>query len=203
MGTPRSRAGGKKWLLGFILATVVVLVSWVLVSQWQKGMNTAATPISDPLPTGQTEEITLTFTDTLTSTTLPTLEITIPYMALGMETPLGLDHHFVIHRVQAGESLEFIAQQYGTTVESLQGINYQLPSPLLPGIIIIVPVSFAETQDLPPFVALEILSDIYLSDLAEQLAMDLAELRYYNGFEGEVFLRAGDWILLPQESYTP
>jgi LysM repeat protein len=195
---PRSRTRGKKMVLGLFISAILILLSWILISKWLEATNETATPAGTVWSTRTFILTTSTSTNILDSPTSPALDTVIPYLALGIETPLGLGRHFVIHRIQAGESLEFIARQYGTTVESLLEINYQLPSPLLPGIVIVVPVSFTDTQDLPSFIPFEVLSDTLLSDLADQLLVDLEELQYYNGFEGEVLLRAGDWVLFPQ-----
>jgi hypothetical protein len=81
-------------------------------------------------------------------TPAPTLE---PVHAL--ETPIGTDNHFIIHRVLPGESLLLLSQHYGTSVDAIELINYQLPTPLLEGFPIVIPVNDVDVRGFPAFEA--------------------------------------------------
>jgi len=194
----QNASGGKQVIFGVLLSIVGIIVTWFLISNWAAPVSGIQTPTGFHLSTHTMGQLVPTSTGILHTPSLHQMTTLAPRLALGMETPLGIGHHFVIHRIQSGESLEFIAQQYGTTVEALQDCNYQLPSPLLPGLVIVVPVSFTDTREFPKFKPYEVLADIYLSDLSIQLMVDLEDLEYYNGFDRDIKLQVGDWILVPQ-----
>lgn len=196
----QNASSGKQLIFGILLSIVGIIVTWLLISNWTTPVTKIQTPTRFQWSTQTLGQLLPTSTVILDTPSLYQMITVAPRLALGMETPLGIGHHFVIHRIQSGESLEFIAQQYGTTVEALQECNYQLPSPLFPGLVIVVPVSFADTREFPKFKPYEVLADIYLSDLAIQLMVDFEDLEYYNGFDTNLMLQVGDWILVPQST---
>ncbi len=117
----------------------------------------------------------------------------------GLDSPIGTDHQFIIHQVRRGESLDLYAGRYGTTVEAIQAVNYNLPTPLATNYKIVIPVNFSDVSGLPVFEAYRVDQSILVENLARQLSVDQALLEYYNGLSsGELFL-AGEWVLVPHE----
>jgi LysM repeat protein len=139
---------------------------------------------------------TLTFLLTASSTEpIQTPKLAMPH---AMETPIGIEHKLVIHRVLEGESLTSIASQYWTTVEAIQAVNYYLPSPVRVGWLIILPINQTEVQGIPTFTAYEVKTDIVVEILAQQLSTDPVLLKSYNGLSNGEILDSGEWLLIPQ-----
>jgi hypothetical protein len=196
----RKRHGNKKWLWGIILLALGIIVAWLFITQGKGfGLFTGA-------PTGITET-TATSTvipspvpsPTPTPSPAPTLAGTATLRPLlGLETPLGIDHKFLIHQIQAGDSLNRIAGDYDTMVAALLASNYRLPLPLFPGWAIVVPLNFVDTQGFPAFEVYSVTEEISLEDLVIQLSVDLNEFKYYNALDDNFIPRAGDWLLVPR-----
>jgi LysM repeat protein len=126
------------------------------------------------------------------ATSTPTV---IPFHAL--ETPIGREHSFIIHRILDGESLDSISENYGTTPEALQLVNYDLQIPLLTGYLIIIPVDQTDVIGLPVFEAYMVKENVTVESLAQQLNIDPAALKLYNNLENGQVLIANEWVLVP------
>lgn len=192
----------KNWSLGLIIVVIGLLSLVLLISFLLRGNPVPFIPTQAQGYTDLVPDSTLTITDPPNTPISTLINTDTPSLALGLETPLGLDHRFIIHIVQSGESLELIARQNGTTVEAITACNYRLSSPLLTGIVIVVPVDFAEVDELHPFNVYEVLRDVSAGDLAVQLQVDVEEFLYYNAFEADNLLNPGDWVLVPQMFFT-
>jgi len=193
---------------GIILVVVATIVVWLLFTQGEvfgqfQGAPTGTTESTETSTGIPTTNLSSTRTPILTP--IPTLTgIATIRPILGPETPLGIDHKFLIHQIQEGDSLDRIAGQHGTTVAALLAINYRLPSPLVPGWAIVVPINFVDTQEFPVFEVYSVTEDISLADLATRLSVDLGQLKYYNALDDQFVPQAGDWLLVPRfESATP
>ena len=75
------------------------------------GGPTTPTPTWTPWPT---------FTPTITATPTPVLMPTLPVAPTPSPTPTV---EYLLHRVQAGETLSTIAARYGVTVEAIKAAN--------------------------------------------------------------------------------
>ena len=199
------------WILLFVLV-IIVLIAWqlfsgsllgfgnpgqspgVTVPAFSSNVGSQATPIL----TGQQQD---TPTPSLFITATPTFPIqtfaSTVVLPHALETPIGVEHKLVIHRVLAGESLVSIASQYWTTVEAIQAVNYSLPSPLRIDWLIIVPISQTEINGSPVFEAYQVKTDVAVRILAQQLSVDPALLELYNGLGNDEFLSSGEWVLVP------
>lgn len=191
---------GKQVVISLLFLGFLLFAAWAIITSLDTsrklstfptgGIGTVGTALSSPTfmlsPTG-----TETSTDIATDT---------PILSLGLEEPIGLNKIFILHNVISGESLEFIARRYGTTVESLVRCNYELPSPLLPGIVIVVPVNYVVDDEFPPFNVYEVLVKTSPEALAEKLNVNLADFMYYNDFTSGIFLYPGNWVLIPQSA---
>jgi LysM repeat protein len=114
-----------------------------------------------------------------------------------LETPLGLDKGFIIHKVQNGESLTSIANQYRTTIETLQASHLSFPTPIQTGWVIVIPVNRTDSNGLPAFEPYQVDKNISVDDLSEKLSIKADDLRYYNGFIENVMLASEEWVLVP------
>ena len=202
------------WIL-IIVLIVVVLIAWQVLSRGLLGFgNPGQSPgVIEPAFSTNVENQTLPIVttqvqDTPTPTIFVTTTSTFPIQTFAptevsphvLETPIGVEHKLVIHRVLAGESTMSIASKYWTTVQAIQAVNYSLPSPLRIGWLIIVPINQTNVQGLPTFDAYEVSTDVAVRTLAQQLSVDPALLELYNGLGNNEFLSSGDWVLVPHLS---
>jgi len=114
-----------------------------------------------------------------------------------LETPIGMEHPLIIHRVFSGESLTSIPAQFGTTIEAIQQVNFNLKFPLLVGSLIIIPVNQTDVSGFLAFEAFMVEKDIPVEDLAQQLMIDPALLKYYNDLQDGQVLISDEWVLVP------
>ena len=120
----------------------------------------------------------------------------------GLETPIGIDHPLIIHRILAGESLDSISEKFGTTPQALRLVNYNLVIDLLINNLIIIPVNQTDVRGLPAFQAFMVENGITVEALAKQVLVDPVMLEYYNELQAGQVLAAGEWVLVPHIS-TP
>ncbi len=159
------------------------------------------TPTRTKTPTA-TSTSTPTKTPTRTPSKTPTKTFTPSATAIppySLEVPIGEQNKFVIHRAVAGENLNVIAENFGSTTEMIRAINYSLPSPIYVGTLVIVPFQNKNMADMPilePYQVVHALATI--EQLSALLNADLAELMFYNNSAaGQVFSK-GDWLLIPR-----
>ncbi len=131
-----------------------------------------------------------------TATLQPTMTPTKRVIG-GLETLLGYQNTFLIHRVRDGESLELLARLYGTAVNSMTAVNYGLPTPLPVGWYLVVPVNRVSVAGIPPLEAYLVTKNIQVDELAVELSVSSADLQKYNNLDGNVMLVLGEWILVP------
>jgi hypothetical protein len=116
-----------------------------------------------------------------------------------LDEEFGIGRKFIVHRVQAGESLDTYATTYGTDLATIQGINARPLNPLLAGQIIVIPVHQKSIDGVPLF-------DVY--QLAERTTKyakitvllglpDLNDFLIYNGFQTKCPYFSG-WVLAPR-----
>jgi hypothetical protein len=198
-----------------VLAVLVAVVVWQGIARGffflpsQPGESTS-TPTLTELP-ALTSEANLTMTPTggdtstglgptlvPTNTPLPT-PTTQPVLNLALETPLGLNKEFIIHRMLEGESQDLLARKNGTTVAMIQAVNYYLPSPLLVDWTVIIPVGKIDLQGVPAFQPYMVVASVTVDELAQSISVDASTLSYYNGLTADYRLSPGDWLLVPRE----
>ena len=124
---------------------------------------------------------------------------TIAPPVLALETPIGRDLKFIIHEVIPGESLELYARDFNTTVEAIRAVNYNLPSFLPLDWIVVIPINTNDVSDIPSFEPYEVRQPVTIEVLANQLSVDLTELRRYNRIPSGYILNPGEWLLVPRE----
>jgi len=202
-----------------VLAVLVAVVVWQGIARGffslpsQPGESTS-TPTLTELPASPSEaNLTLTPTGGATPTGLgPTLvptktplptPTTQPVLKLSLETPLGLDQGFLIHRMMEGESLDRLASKYSTTVALIQAVNYYLPSPLLINWTVIIPLGKIDLQGVPAFQPYMVVAGMTVDEFAQSISVDASTLSYYNGLAATYKLSPGDWLLVLREKINP
>jgi hypothetical protein len=205
-------------ILLWVVLLVLVIMGLIL---WQGLSRGSFRFAGREQPTGETVPILLTETGDLTPAVVPTpaqdtstptflppspsptwtvvtsTPIVVTFHAL--ETPIGMKHQFIIHRVLQGESLILISNHYGTTAEAIQMVNYYLPTPLRVDYLIIIPVNQADVIGSPGFEAFLVKKDIPVEELAQNLMVDPLVFMYYNGLYNGQVLAAGAWVLVPHK----
>jgi len=210
----------KLWLAIGIVLLLILVGGYAAMGEafplWAWALPTA-TPTITPPPT---ESPTLTLTATLTPTNTltptftpsptdtPTLTPTpsptpIPHT---LETPLGPNGAFLIHRVAAGESWATFEERYHTSKAAILALN-ALPEDqmLWEGMVLVIPVGVSDPEDLEAFSlkAYEVEETTRVADLIQQLGVDAQTFEQLNLCSDEDILHAGDWVLLPRFLSSP
>ena len=140
----------------------------------------------------------------LSPTAEPTdLTATLEDPLLALNTPIGKEIQFIIHRVAEGETTSQYAQRYNTSIEAINAVNYFLPPSLWINWLIVIPLDLTEVEGLPAFEAYLVEEDVTLDELAEQLSASLDEMCLYNGIDSNHTLHDGEWVLVPREPRQP
>jgi len=217
------RLNGKKWLLGLLIVVALLLLGGAILLVRQFNKPAVSPPTADLTRTSQVEltgAMSLTSlaaeTGTLVaaqstavpSTPVPTAQVTpvateqAPVVGHELDSPIGSDQKFIIHRILDGESLEQFAVLYNTDRETIKAVNYLLPVPLWINWLIIIPLDLTAPGDLPTFEAYLVTDEkVTVDKLAEKMALDPQQLAYYNGVDREAVFESGDWLLIPREGY--
>jgi hypothetical protein len=118
---------------------------------------------------------------------------------VALETPIGTDVKFVIHRLVAGDNYSNLTNIYATSVEAIQQVNYALLIPLRAGDLVIIPVG-ADTIDpkTPVFEPYQVTAEnITVDALGKQLAVNMEQLLFYNNLKAGDTLASGTWVIVP------
>lgn len=133
----------------------------------------------------------------------PTASIIIPTPTnldpvLALDTPIGGEVQFIIHRVLEGESLQYFADRYKTSTEAILEVNENLVLPLWVGWVVVIPLNTDDVAKFPAFVPHQIEEEgISMNALAEQLTVPIEELAFYNNIDTGHILHEGEWLLIP------
>ena len=151
------------------------------------------------------ETITKTYTEPPpTPTQMLTSTPTKKDPVLALDTPIGDENQFIIHRVKEGESLQIFANLYNTSVDAIRAVNYDLIAPLWIDWLVIIPLNTTEVSDIPTFEPYQVETEnIALKDLSEELSIPLEDLVLYNNLDAEHVLHQGEWLLIPKERPVP
>ena len=161
-------------------------------------MTMTPTTTHTPTPT-LTATPTMTSTPTLTPTLTATHTATPEPLKYELDSPIGTDYQFVIHKVKSGENLSQYATRYGTSVEAILRVNYALNVPLWVDTLVVIPVEFTEVTQMPYFQPYKVTTDgITVEILGRELATNLNDFIYYNGLSRGDRLSLGDWLLVPR-----
>lgn len=145
----------------------------------------SATPFVSPVPS---ETVYISETPFFASTRIPHQ----------IESLVGLNYLFRIHRIKNSDTLASLAYQNNTTEAAIVTINYSLPTPLRTQTLVVIPVNRKDVSDLPKFEAYRVLEDTDIEVLAGELDVNPEELQLYNGLGTETQLYAGEWLVVPR-----
>ena len=123
---------------------------------------------------------------------------------LALDTPIGDENQFIIHRVEEGESLQIFADFYNTSVEAIRNVNYDLIAPLWIDWLLVIPVNTTDVSGIPTFEPYQVeVERIPIEQLSEQLSIPLSDIILYNNLDAEHVLKQGEWLLIPRERSSP
>jgi|GEM_PF-3055839 len=136
-----------------------------------------------------------------TRTVSPTIILTTPKMGPGLQTPFGSGSiKLAVYRALAGESLDAIAERFGTTRLVLEAINTFVPPErriLWEGDILVVCVNCENPVGLPKLSALFLDSGFYsLSELAIIRNTPVEEIRRWNGLDENDWIEGPRWVVV-------
>jgi hypothetical protein len=163
------------------------------------------TPENDNSPTHvptQLPTITQIPTPTIaTSTPIPksTSAPTPQHYPRELDSPIGNQFHFIIHQIKNGDSLNYYAARYKTSLEAIIRINYSLLIPLWVGSFIVIPVDLTEVVSMPYFQPFRLMTGaMTVAALAQELGTDFQKFIYFNDFDPDEVVMTRDWILVPR-----
>jgi hypothetical protein len=157
------------------------------------------TPTALPLPTQTPTPVPSdTPAPTLTPTEIPPpSETPFPTPGPGLETPFGDEIQYVIHVVQPGESYTRIGENFSTSPEVLERVNFAIEgTSLWVGRAIVVPIGVDDASSLPVFQVVFVESASSIEQLAAAYQSNADLLRSYNGLEQDQ-VPAGRWLIVP------
>jgi len=119
---------------------------------------------------------------------------------LTLDTPIGGEDKFVIHRAAAGETLGQYASKYNTTINAIRGVNSNLPTVLFVDQVLVIPIDIVDVTGLPTFETYQVKATGWtIQKLAEQLSIAKDPFRYYNYLPLNYVFNPGDWVLIPRQ----
>ena len=206
----------RRWIFGLIIILLSFIVLFVLSQFLKPGQTPEQTQVNTPQATTpsfmeQETQLVAVTTDIIES---PTQEVTPPEVNIStdtpaveevlhkLDTPIGTDQKFILHKIADGESLEQYAVLYNTSRETIVKINYLLPIPLWIDRLVVIPLDLIDAVDLPTFEAYLVTDEeISLEKLALKLGSDVEKMAYFNGIKSSHVFYRGDYILVPREGY--
>ena len=194
----------------FVILILVILAGWIVLSllgiiripglSFPHVARQATATFVEPTP--HVVVFMPSPTATPVATTQPTATETealaTPFFPHAIETPFGDNPKLVIHQVQAGEGYIFLAERFGTTVEAIKALNYELPESLWVNTILVIPINTDSVDGLPKFSVREITTEgLTIEDYAQQMQLDAGLLKRYNALPDEYLLEMGELIIIP------
>lgn len=138
---------------------------------------------------------------TVVPTSTPTLT---PYLPHFLETPIGNDRPFLMHRVEAGESLIKLAGLFNTTIDAIRSVNINLQGLLWTDTVIVIPVNQTDVTEVIPMLPYEVVADeVEVAALAEEHNVGLEYLAQLNNVSTSHIFQVGEWVLIPQGQAVP
>ncbi len=114
-----------------------------------------------------------------------------------LDSPIGNEQKFVIHKVSEDDNLHHYAARYKTNLETI--ITISVIPPLQAGTVAVIPVEQTDVSKLPRFEVYEVTeSGRTPESIAQELKVDPHKLNFYNETHPGEKLHAGDWLLIPR-----
>jgi len=155
-----------------------------------------------PVPTVVVTPFQSTSTPEPTPTPRPTATDAIVFPSRvtprAIETPFGNNPQLVIHKLQEGEGYIRLAERFGTSVEAIKAINFELPDPLWVNTILVIPLNTDDVTNLPQFSVREITTaGLTIEAYAERMKLDPILLKQYNELPDGYLLNMGELLIIP------
>lgn len=203
----------RRWITRFIIGLLLAL-SLAAAAYWYLNhgelpaflarptvipiFTTTATATSTLLISPTAEPSSTLLPPTSTSTAQPITTTPTAHARHMLETPIGVPKEFIVHQVADGESLEFLADVYNTSPESIQTINHNLTAPLWINSVIIIPAGHTDVSDIPPMSAMRIDQDnLTIEAFATSNSLDAMQLCTLNGLPAGYRFALDEWVLIP------
>lgn len=193
-------------LLALVLLATVIAIALMLnqpPSAAASGGRVSPAALTDPagLPTAQP---TASPQPTHTSTAVPPTQTFTPQPLHLMETPIGTDRQFLIHRVLDGESLISLAAAYFTTPEAIRAVNYAWSDSLWANSTLVIPLNQSDVSAVAPMTALAVDEDgLTIEQIAQGQSVDVSALCSLNALPAGYIFHSGEWVLIPHGAVTP
>jgi hypothetical protein len=169
------------------------------LSQASKTQNAVLIQETFSAPTvAQTVEPSLA--PTFTESPSPTETATPPPPASppDLETPFGLQNHYLIHIALDGESVPILAKKYKTSSQVISLLNiYGDRTAIWAGMPIVIMPGRIDPKGVQPMVAIHITQEISLEDLAKQNHITADDIRRENNLGPDELIEAGRWLVIP------
>lgn len=193
------RLGGLRPLVRWMVVFLAVAAMGLLALQ-ARAMVPA--PVATLVMMTQTASVTPAATRPIATlrpsdTPMPVVTIT-PTPGPLTGTPFGPENRWLVHVVQEGESLDFIAQQYGTTAEVINAVNAPFEGGLWPQTPLVICVNCASAEGLPHLSAVWVKERISLDDLAVLHDTTPEELKEWNGIIGD-WVEGNRWVVMKKK----
>ena len=115
-----------------------------------------------------------------------------------MMTPFGPGGQYILHTVQPGESLTFLALTYETTTEVLERLNvFQEGSSFWVGRIILVIPNRLDPSGIGPMQVIRVEVITNVDDISEEYGVSPNDLRSLNSLGNGDLVLAGRWLIIP------
>jgi hypothetical protein len=115
-----------------------------------------------------------------------------------IETPMGIDKMFIVHRVLPGESIASLASTFKTTEDAIRSINYKLGTTLFVDKLLVLPFGRTNVSGVPALtVYLVEVDGLTLEQLAIDKSVDYGLLRELNALPKGYQLTRNQVIVLP------
>ncbi len=200
--------------LGLLILFILSGSIWLMINQTRQKppldqpaiQTTSAAAAAFVIPT-----LTSTLQPSSSHTQLPseTVEPTetpspTPYFPHYLETPIGNDRPFLMHRVVAGESLIKLAGMFNTSIDAIRAVNIDLQGLLWSNTVIVIPVNQVDVTGVVPMFPSEVVTDgLAVATLAEEQNVELEFLAQLNHVPTSHVFQLGEWVLVPQEQAIP
>lgn len=218
-----TKRGRNRLLIGITAALILILIfllgflreiGWDFLKferQEQTPLSTTSrdsslrqfTPTEEPLITATMATATITPTEimpTSTQTPIPSPSPSATQRPIfALDTPIGADPQFIIHRALPGETLLLFANRYNTSVEAIYAVNLDLQQVLWVDQIVIIPMDRTDLSGIPAFTAYQIAEETTnLEEISDLFSVSLDDLVRFNHIGPRYLLTQGEWILIPQ-----
>ena len=123
----------------------------------------------------------------------------------GLEEPIPVEGYtLVLHHVDYGDTMNQLAEKYGTSIPAVQAINHFLPSPLWTEIVIVLPLNSEAVPGLPLLepLALEGQPDS-LQELSALSELGAQEFTRFNPFDETCASFQGYALIPKKEKHLP